>query len=52
MDKSNLSDLEEMKPKESKAIIKLFGEYDPQGERIIRGIFKTYLKKAHSRFVC
>jgi len=36
MDKSNLADLEDMKPKGSKSIIKLFGEYDPQGEHIIR----------------
>jgi len=36
MDKSNLADLQDMQPKGSKAIIKLFGEYDPQGERTIR----------------
>ncbi|CAB4394293.1 uncharacterized protein OCT59_010960 [Rhizophagus irregularis] len=36
MDKSNLADLKDIQPKGSKAIIKLFGEYDPQGEHIIR----------------
>ncbi|KAI8145134.1 phosphotyrosine protein phosphatase I superfamily [Fennellomyces sp. T-0311] len=36
MDTSNLADLQEMQPKGSKATVKLFGEYDPQGETIIR----------------
>ncbi|KAI9499305.1 phosphotyrosine protein phosphatase I superfamily [Zychaea mexicana] len=36
MDNSNLADLQEMKPAGSKATVKLFGDYDPQGETIIR----------------
>ncbi|ORX59415.1 LMWPc-domain-containing protein [Hesseltinella vesiculosa] len=35
MDESNLEDLQHMKPKGSKAKVALFGEFDPQGERII-----------------
>ncbi|KAG2201723.1 hypothetical protein INT46_003115 [Mucor plumbeus] len=35
MDESNLSDLKRLAPKGSKAVVKLFGEYDPQGELII-----------------
>lgn len=35
MDESNLSDLKRLQPKGSKAIVKLFGEYDPNGDRII-----------------
>ncbi|CAM0135277.1 unnamed protein product [Umbelopsis sp. WA50703] len=36
MDESNLSDLLHIKPAGSKAIVKLFGEFDHKGERIIR----------------
>ncbi|CAG8527970.1 15235_t:CDS:2 [Funneliformis caledonium] len=36
MDNSNLTSLQRTKPKDSKATIKLFGEYDPQGERLIQ----------------
>ncbi|KAI8072763.1 phosphotyrosine protein phosphatase I superfamily [Gongronella butleri] len=36
MDESNLEDLEWMKPKGSKAEVALFGDFDPQGERIIQ----------------
>ncbi|KAG9284025.1 hypothetical protein G9A89_022799 [Geosiphon pyriformis] len=36
MDNSNLADLNDLKPKNSKAIVKLFGNYDPQGDLIIR----------------
>ncbi|KAI7854694.1 phosphotyrosine protein phosphatase I superfamily [Circinella umbellata] len=36
MDSSNLADLQEMQPAGSKATVKLFGEYDPEGETIIR----------------
>ncbi|KAI7903183.1 phosphotyrosine protein phosphatase I superfamily [Cokeromyces recurvatus] len=35
MDEYNLSDLKGLAPSGSKAVIKLFGEYDPKGERII-----------------
>jgi len=35
MDESNRRDLMEMKPRKGTATIKLLGEYDPQGERII-----------------
>ncbi|KAJ3031601.1 UNVERIFIED_CONTAM: hypothetical protein HDU68_002204 [Siphonaria sp. JEL0065] len=35
MDDSNLSNLKSMQPKGNKAVVKLFGEFDPQGERII-----------------
>ncbi|KAJ1985262.1 Low molecular weight phosphotyrosine protein phosphatase [Dimargaris verticillata] len=35
MDRSNLSDLLQLQPKKSKAIVKMFGEYDDQGERVI-----------------
>ncbi|KAI9246851.1 phosphotyrosine protein phosphatase I superfamily [Sporodiniella umbellata] len=35
MDKSNLRNLQSAAPKNSKAIVKLFGEYDPKGELII-----------------
>ncbi|OBZ87307.1 Low molecular weight phosphotyrosine protein phosphatase [Choanephora cucurbitarum] len=35
MDESNLSDLKRLQPKGSKAVLKLFGEYDPEGELII-----------------
>ncbi|KAI8991526.1 protein-tyrosine phosphatase [Mycotypha africana] len=35
MDESNLSDLKSIKPANSKAVLKLFGEFDPEGERII-----------------
>ncbi|KAL7753706.1 Low molecular weight phosphotyrosine protein phosphatase [Sorochytrium milnesiophthora] len=35
MDKSNLSDLQRIQPKKSKAVLKMFGEYDPQGDTII-----------------
>ncbi|CAG8722310.1 4356_t:CDS:2, partial [Ambispora leptoticha] len=33
MDESNLADLKAIKPKGAKAIVKLFGEYDPEGEK-------------------
>ncbi|KAK9871518.1 hypothetical protein WA026_012889 [Henosepilachna vigintioctopunctata] len=36
MDEENVSDLENMAPSNTKAIIGLLGDYDPQGERIIR----------------
>ncbi|ORY98521.1 phosphotyrosine protein phosphatase I superfamily [Syncephalastrum racemosum] len=36
MDTSNLADLQEMAPPGSKAKIQLFGEFDPQGEKIIK----------------
>ncbi|KAI8092555.1 phosphotyrosine protein phosphatase I superfamily [Halteromyces radiatus] len=36
MDESNLEDLLNKKPAGSKAVISLFGEFDPQGERIIQ----------------
>lgn len=36
MDESNLEDLREMAPAGTKATIKLFGEFDPEGDRIIR----------------
>ncbi|KAI9207793.1 phosphotyrosine protein phosphatase I superfamily [Polychytrium aggregatum] len=35
MDDSNLSNLMSIKPASSKAKVQLFGEYDPEGERII-----------------
>ncbi|KAG1443799.1 hypothetical protein G6F56_010541 [Rhizopus delemar] len=35
MDKSNLRNLKSLAPAGSKAIIQLFGEYDPEGELII-----------------
>ncbi|KAI8058627.1 phosphotyrosine protein phosphatase I superfamily [Syncephalis plumigaleata] len=35
MDESNLHNLMRIKPKDSHAVVKLFGEYDPKGERII-----------------
>ncbi|KAI9136921.1 phosphotyrosine protein phosphatase I superfamily [Paraphysoderma sedebokerense] len=35
MDKNNLADLKSIRPKNSKAVLKLFGEYDPMGELII-----------------
>lgn len=31
-----MTELEELAPADSKAILKLFGEYDPEGELIIR----------------
>ncbi|KAI9595107.1 protein-tyrosine phosphatase [Syncephalis fuscata] len=36
MDESNLSNLMKLKPQDSQAIIRLFGDYDPNGERIIK----------------
>ncbi|KAL1920566.1 uncharacterized protein VTP21DRAFT_943 [Calcarisporiella thermophila] len=36
MDESNLRDLMDMRPKNSKAKVHLFGSYDPQGKRIIQ----------------
>ncbi|KAG4089640.1 LMWPc-domain-containing protein [Neocallimastix lanati (nom. inval.)] len=36
MDESNLEDLRDIAPKKLKNKIQLFGEYDPQGERIIK----------------
>ncbi|KAJ3054547.1 hypothetical protein HK097_001525 [Rhizophlyctis rosea] len=36
MDESNLIDLQNFKPKGSKAIVQLFGDYDPKGDRIIK----------------
>lgn len=36
MDESNLSDLKHTQPAGSKATVKLFGEFDPKGETIIR----------------
>ncbi|KAI9313982.1 phosphotyrosine protein phosphatase I superfamily [Dichotomocladium elegans] len=36
MDRSNLETLEQMAPPKSKATVKLFGDFDPEGERIIR----------------
>ncbi|KAJ1916574.1 Low molecular weight phosphotyrosine protein phosphatase [Tieghemiomyces parasiticus] len=36
MDESNLANLNKVKPKGSRAQIKLFGSYDPQGDKIIR----------------
>ncbi|KAI8974477.1 phosphotyrosine protein phosphatase I superfamily [Pilobolus umbonatus] len=35
MDESNLSDLRSIQPKGSKAVVELFGSYDPEGELII-----------------
>ncbi|KAI8921576.1 phosphotyrosine protein phosphatase I superfamily [Entophlyctis helioformis] len=35
MDESNLADLRRIQPKGSKAKVQLFGDFDPQGERII-----------------
>ncbi|RUS22258.1 phosphotyrosine protein phosphatase I superfamily [Endogone sp. FLAS-F59071] len=35
MDTSNLDTLKERRPQTSKAVVQLFGEFDPQGERII-----------------
>ncbi|KAI9218649.1 phosphotyrosine protein phosphatase I superfamily [Blastocladiella britannica] len=35
MDRSNLSDLNRMRPKSAKAVVRLFGELDPKGETII-----------------
>ncbi|KAI9352136.1 phosphotyrosine protein phosphatase I superfamily [Obelidium mucronatum] len=35
MDDSNLSNLRNIQPKGTKAVVKLFGEFDPEGERII-----------------
>ncbi|KAJ1980513.1 Low molecular weight phosphotyrosine protein phosphatase [Dimargaris xerosporica] len=35
MDHSNLSDLQRMQPKRSKVVVKIFGEYDAQGDRVI-----------------
>ena len=35
MDDYNLSNLEAMKPDDSKAEIKILSEFDPQGERVI-----------------
>ena len=35
MDNSNISDIKEMEPKNSKAKIELLGKYDPQGQSII-----------------
>ncbi|SAL97367.1 hypothetical protein [Absidia glauca] len=36
MDESNLEDLQRKKPAGSKAVVSLFGDFDPQGDRIIR----------------
>ncbi|PVU88289.1 hypothetical protein BB561_005930 [Smittium simulii] len=36
MDESNISNLMKIKPKNSKAIIKLLGDFDPKGDRIIQ----------------
>lgn len=36
MDDENISDLNERKPSGTKAKILLLGDFDPQGERIIR----------------
>ncbi|KAL0079847.1 phosphotyrosine protein phosphatase I superfamily [Phycomyces blakesleeanus] len=36
MDESNLEDLQHAAPNGSKAVLKLFGEFDPKGERIIQ----------------
>lgn len=36
MDESNISDLKGEKPKEGNAKILLLGDFDPQGDRIIR----------------
>ncbi|KAL3843235.1 hypothetical protein ACJMK2_021179 [Sinanodonta woodiana] len=36
MDKENMSALQELKPKNSKAKLKLLGEFDPQNELIIK----------------
>ncbi|CAJ0748371.1 165_t:CDS:2 [Entrophospora sp. SA101] len=36
MDDANLLDANRIKPEASKSIVKLFGDYDPQGEKIIR----------------
>lgn len=36
MDENNISNLNGQKPKGSKAKILLLGEFDPEGERIIR----------------
>ncbi|PVU90347.1 hypothetical protein BB561_004914 [Smittium simulii] len=37
MDESNISDLLIIKPSNSQAIIKLLGDFDPKGDRIIKG---------------
>ncbi|CAG8583501.1 10698_t:CDS:2 [Paraglomus occultum] len=35
MDESNLASLNEIRPEGSQAIVQLFGDFDPEGERII-----------------
>ncbi|CAG8570305.1 3141_t:CDS:1, partial [Paraglomus occultum] len=35
MDRSNLSNLNRIKPEGSKAMVQLFGDFDPEGDRII-----------------
>ncbi|KAJ1558476.1 hypothetical protein HK405_013590 [Cladochytrium tenue] len=35
MDESNLSNVNRMKPKGCKAVVRLLGDYDPEGDRII-----------------
>lgn len=36
MDEQNMRDLNKRAPKESRAKLLLFGDFDPQGDRIIR----------------
>lgn len=36
MDEANMKDLKRRAPKGSKATLLLFGDFDPQGDRIIR----------------
>ncbi|KAG0239814.1 hypothetical protein BGX31_002474 [Mortierella sp. GBA43] len=36
MDEENLRDLEDMAPKGNRGVIKMFGTYDPKGDRIIK----------------
>lgn len=47
MDDENISDLKDLAPRDAKAKVLLLGEYDPQGERIIRDPY--YVRSNHGQ---
>lgn len=45
MDYYNIEDLNDLKPADSKAKILLLGDFDPEGERIIRDPYAVRIQK-------
>jgi low molecular weight phosphotyrosine protein phosphatase len=50
MDNSNLDNIKHLKPKDSKSTAQLFGDHDPQGEKIIRDPYYGDIKDYEKNF--